>query len=81
MLTAKPGEARSFVEATDAHPKREVAISCRVDPAFESSDTTYGLRIVESFTIQPGVHLYVIPVVSPRTFGSSLICPADEHVE
>jgi hypothetical protein len=56
MLTEKPGEACSVVAADDEHPYREVAVKRRTDPAVESNATTYGRRIVESFTIHPGVH-------------------------
>jgi hypothetical protein len=79
MLTEKPGEACSVVAADDEHPYREVAVKRRTDPAVESNPTTYGLRIVESFTIHPGVHSYVMPTVSPRTLGSSTIDGPDVH--
>lgn len=81
MRTANPGDATSLVDTVEAHPKRDVAVKRSTDPAAESNATTYGDRLVESLTIQPGVQRYVMPDVSPRTLGLNRIEGDNEHAE
>ena len=56
IVTRKPNDDRMIVDAAVEHPYFDVAISRSVELVLESIAITIGDRIVESLTIQPGVH-------------------------